>query len=494
VKRVNEPLKQRHARLAREKTLYRYTAALEDGDLETIAAVWQKAEQDRLLEQAILEMHALYQETADITAPLPEAASELLPGPTVEALPAHVLPSGTNQQRGRRRLWESFAQQIVAVLLVGLLLSSFLALYLSHQGARNTVGVGPSSVVVLGRASGFSAFRPGDGSLLWTYPTEHPIVEPSIVVQADTVYAATADGLLYALRASDGALLWQEQTNGTSDGYVLLRADGNVVVVGYLASSSGDFADGKRSSVAAFDARNGHLLWQRPEQLSEFFNPLLGLDNHAVYIEETSPQGIFTRALRETDGTVLWSHPSLIGIQTANMVAITNGALYLSGSQTLQALEAQTGKQLWENQQGGIGAGTLNGIVAGDGHVYLSTGGEICAYQMSNGRQGWCISAYEGSDSLESFVSSLLFMDGTLYGGRLSDVNPDRLTIEAWDASTGKQRWSLPGNNRGFIGAEGVLYTLTAEGLTALRGSDGHQLWLARINLDAPEPIVIAVG
>src|SRR5258708_39542510 len=50
----------RQRRLDREKAAYRYTTALDQGDIDTIATVLQQAERDPELEQMILEIHEAY--------------------------------------------------------------------------------------------------------------------------------------------------------------------------------------------------------------------------------------------------------------------------------------------------------------------------------------------------------------------------------------------------------------------------------------------------
>lgn len=135
-----ESLQKRQERLAREKLLYRYTSALEDGDLDTIAVVLQEAEQDRVLEQQILDLHTAYQEAGEMAAPLQEAAAGMLPpdGHAIETLPTPLLPPRPRERsRGPLRLWGSLAQKLVAVLLVGLLLGRFLALYAARHSTGN---------------------------------------------------------------------------------------------------------------------------------------------------------------------------------------------------------------------------------------------------------------------------------------------------------------------------------------------------------------------
>ncbi len=50
----------RSTRLAREKDVYRYTTALESGDIDTIAKLWHKAQHDAILEGMLLETQNFY--------------------------------------------------------------------------------------------------------------------------------------------------------------------------------------------------------------------------------------------------------------------------------------------------------------------------------------------------------------------------------------------------------------------------------------------------
>lgn len=52
-------------KLARERTLYCYSSALERGDFDTVASVLHEAEQDPVLERMILEVNEVYQEEYD---------------------------------------------------------------------------------------------------------------------------------------------------------------------------------------------------------------------------------------------------------------------------------------------------------------------------------------------------------------------------------------------------------------------------------------------
>jgi eukaryotic-like serine/threonine-protein kinase len=94
------------------------------------------------------------------------------------------------------------------------------------------------------------ATRAGDTTVLWSYSTSGNVLASPAVVN-DVVYAATDDGHLYALQATDGTLIWSKQVDGgpvTSSPVV-----SNGVV--YVATEDGH--------VYALQASDGTLSWQR---------------------------------------------------------------------------------------------------------------------------------------------------------------------------------------------------------------------------------------
>ncbi len=120
----------RQRRLDREKAAYRYTTALDNGDIDTIATVLQQAERDPELEQMILEIHGAYaagdgsaSTPIEVKTP-PFSLSSLPPVPTLP--PGSTLPTPARMHRSR--FW-IFAQALAAVLVVGALIGSFLIFF-----------------------------------------------------------------------------------------------------------------------------------------------------------------------------------------------------------------------------------------------------------------------------------------------------------------------------------------------------------------------------
>ncbi len=126
----------RGQRVSREKAVYRYTTALTSGDIETLIAVLEEAEHDSTLEQMVLETHQAYQ-VEEHTIPQAEEIEQvralLFAPPPVQQIPRQK-SNGSFAHRSTRLLQlGAFARALAAVLIVGVLLGSYLALFAFHH-------------------------------------------------------------------------------------------------------------------------------------------------------------------------------------------------------------------------------------------------------------------------------------------------------------------------------------------------------------------------
>lgn len=135
-----EQLSARQQRLAREKAVYQYITALEQGDIDTIAALLQQAEHDPTLEQMIMEAHEEYARE-DQNAPQPGQIAAIrykLLNVLTEQEEAGILASRPPARTRRRRL---IIQSAVAVLVICALIGSALLLFAprqTHTGSRGS--------------------------------------------------------------------------------------------------------------------------------------------------------------------------------------------------------------------------------------------------------------------------------------------------------------------------------------------------------------------
>jgi hypothetical protein len=147
------------ANVAREKAVYEYATALEDGDIDTLIAVLQKAERDPVLEEMVLEVHQFDEakETADIVEET-EVGSESFQG-----MAARRTPASKKRRMGRRLRLErvqrfgGLLRGLAAVLVVGALLGSILLVLTSRQPG---VGGTPQGAI---HWQGYDIPNPGTG-------------------------------------------------------------------------------------------------------------------------------------------------------------------------------------------------------------------------------------------------------------------------------------------------------------------------------------------
>lgn len=152
------------------------------------------------------------------------------------------------------------------------------------------------------------ALRASDGSVLWRYPLLNGknswarwlVVQDGVVYTG--AYATTNDtnnhGEIYALRAESGAAIWRD-TIQIDPGNVLLA--GGVL---YLATSNSP----QTGALYALRAENGALLWNYPIDGNTYSAPqlvdgvlYLGADNGILY------------AVRARDGKLLWHYQTDVG-------------------------------------------------------------------------------------------------------------------------------------------------------------------------------------
>ncbi|HLI09581.1 MAG TPA: PQQ-binding-like beta-propeller repeat protein [Ktedonobacteraceae bacterium] len=180
----------------------------------------------------------------------------------------------------------------------------------------------------------FYALRASDGALLWHTKIDGSVEEPPVVTDG-VVYFSTFVGQagpanVYALRASDGAQLWEYHGNYT---YVSTPVVANGLV--YLNASNG---------VVALHANNGTQAWHFAAgdntSIATVVNGILYLSSHQG---DSGPGTAY--ALHADDGSLLWQYKSS---KTLDPPEVINGVAYVGAwDGTLFALRASDGSLLW---------------------------------------------------------------------------------------------------------------------------------------------------
>ncbi|GHO61854.1 hypothetical protein KSC_007460 [Ktedonobacter sp. SOSP1-52] len=459
----------RQQRLAYEKTLYRYSTALERGDLDTIITILQEAEDDPYLEHLIFEMH---QDGYQKEEPTMSHVSSKQPPATEETPPLELnrsLRSQPEQAPRTRKRWLTTLRGIAAVAIVAILIGSalliFSAINVSHNLAENQqTSTGSSNktlhnIVVAaeltfaGPTAGREVLTARDASTgvkLWSYTVPKGLdgkvfdikgkkglvyrdsANPNLVVQDHVVYFAGNKQVL-ALHALDGTLIWQTDL-GTMDQHV---------VIGYFLPSlvveqGRVYASGySQGNLYTLDAKTGKIIWHYDASQPA----LLSVNKGVAYVTANEH---YIKALDGNDGHTLWTKD----VQTMPISAtVANNVFYVQvmhslvddpkGShkdqRPLIALNATTGTQSWSVMSQ---ASNPTDLVVVQNMLVLFDGSHFCGYHTSDGTHAWCTTGPQNTVSGVGIASN----NGSIYG--IFNLDGGRQRVQAINPQNGKIYWS----------------------------------------------------
>ena len=311
------------------------------------------------------------------------------------------------------------------------------------------------------------ALRTSDGSLLWKYPASR-----LWAVEHGMVYVEGGNDSFYALRASDGTVRWQYDMNKDVSSVVAV-VDGLV----YFTSSN-------NLTLYTLRASDGRRLWQQKFDVDHYPSTVLAANGIAYVAAEYSR----ITAYRESDGSQLWRYET--GSEPpGNPLSMTlgNGIVYASSDQTT-ALRASDGAVLWHWRFPGSEPSTLTLV---NDVIYAGTNGG----SLGLGIDRTSVDTYRDHLYALKGEDGALLWDQPLQDGRamlsVSDgmvfaLSPDAL--DAWQASDGMRLWHHPLQRVGLLVAGGTIYAGTAgvvsdcfarkqAQLTALQVTSGTRLW-----------------
>ena len=232
-----------------------------------------------------------------------------------------------------------------------------------------------------------TALHSSDGSVAWRLPitASDGFSHGTPAVADDVIYISTNNGTTYAVRMSDGAVLWHVARSG---GFNFI-----------------------------------------PVNMSPLF------DNGVIFVEgKQGPAGqnLVLFALRASDGTLLWS--KLLGFTPGPMedpLQIVNGVMYVvNGLNGLVALRETDGSLLWQHTADQV----YGPFSIANGLVHINSGDGVLALHASDGTVAWK-SAITSLDSVSSAGPAVVVDAGIVYIATTKGI------IQALDASTGHTLW-----------------------------------------------------
>jgi outer membrane protein assembly factor BamB len=205
-----------------------------------------------------------------------------------------------------------------------------------------------------------------------------------------------------------------------------------------------------KNHLYAVSAANGSMLWETPAPWS---TPVLG---KGLMYALSADGGLY--ALNTSSGRRQWDSAEAGGSNPllGGAVLYTGGGA--SGISTILALDAQTGRTLWEVP---AISGAVGGIEAPfavtAGTVYTSTGGAIRALDASNGTEMW---RWFVPGSFQTMSPSPQVTQGVVYGG-YSIYDSNETVQFALGARDGSLLWSriYPTPLIAMAVVDGIIYT-----------------------------------
>jgi len=183
------------------------------------------------------------------------------------------------------------------------------------------------------------AIKADTGAVLWSYDCGEELVTVP-VLGSDRVLVASQSATLYAVDAADGKWAWQYRRTPPA-GFILRGASTPVFRdgVAYLG-----FSDGH---AAALDAKTGGALWDRVLSTGTQFidvSSTPGFDAAGHLIVASYKDGIF--ALDPKTGDTVWQS----GATGLAYVLVRGNVVFAAGEDRISAYSSETGRSIWTTQ------------------------------------------------------------------------------------------------------------------------------------------------
>lgn len=279
------------------------------------------------------------------------------------------------------------------------------------------------------------ALRASDGALLWSY-TAHTTMPGLLAASDGIVYYAeiasepgsSVNEVITAFQGENGHILWRLHTT-PSDGIISgISAPANGVV--YFSANSG--------AAYAIRVSDGALLWHIARAsglgsppVSAFVSPLV--ENGFVYVSGKQgglgEQALF--ALRADDGMQIWSK-TLNGIPEpfAGQPLLANGVLYINTAGNIYALRAADGSTLWQSH----GLDVFGPVSMNNGQLYGSSVDGVFVLRASDGALLWKQAILDHSTEMTGLTPQTV-------DGDIMYVASENGIVQALSMSNGHQLW-----------------------------------------------------
>jgi outer membrane protein assembly factor BamB len=337
---------------------------------------------------------------------------------------------------------------------------------------RRPVGPGWSSFAVdgdrfytqeqLGEHEIVSCYHLESGRPVWRHRDEARFWEANAgagpratpTLHGGRVYAFGATGILNALDARDGSVVWSRN--------VATDTDIEVPYWGFSASPVliGDLVVvAAAGTLAAYDVDSGDLRWEGPEGNCCYSSPHLATIDGVTQILLLNGRGAISVA--PEDGTVLWKHewpgdgivqPAVtedgdVLIGTGSGMGGPTGIRRVAVAPAPGEWSAERGSGGWTVEERWTSAGLkpyFSDFVMHEGHAYGFDGGILAAIDLADGKRKWKGGRYGDGQLVLLADQDLLLVLSERGDLALVDATPAQFTERARHSAIEGKTWNHP--------------------------------------------------
>ena len=385
-------------------TLLRTEGIMGDGRAQ-LAWRWSKSPEQKLLAQTVAP------------APIPPAATEtpkavetpvsVTPAPPATS-PAPVTPPVVTKVTETRVQWPGFRGPHRDSIVTGVRIDSDWTQSPPTELWRHPVGPGWSSFAVdadriytqeqRGDSEVVACYDLATGKPVWTHADAARFWESNggagprgtPTLAAGRVYSFGATGILNALEARTGKLLWKRNP----------ASENNVKMPGWGFSSSplviGDVVIvAAAGQLAAYDIRDGRPLWVGPKDGSSYSSPQLVDIDGVPQVVMMGRSG--ATSVSPADGKVLWKH-AWAGIPILQPAIAPDGAVILAqgeengGGAGTRRVSVSHVAEGWKSEEVWTSNGLkpyFNDLVVHNGHAFGFDGSILSCIDLRDGQRKW---------------------------------------------------------------------------------------------------------
>ncbi|HET9227517.1 MAG TPA: PQQ-binding-like beta-propeller repeat protein, partial [Thermoanaerobaculia bacterium] len=199
------------------------------------------------------------------------------------------------------------------------------------------------------------------------------------------VYALGATGILNALDARDGSVVWSRNA----------ATDTKAELPGWGFSSSPLVIDGvvivaTAGKLAAYDAGTGELRWMGRDDGDSYSSPHLitaGGVQQVLFLGGTGAVSV-----SPADGKILWEHPWKTGTRIVQPAMTADGDVLISAGEGMRRIALARSSGSWKADERWTSNGLkpyFNDFVLHDGHAYGFDGRILSCIGLADGKRKW---------------------------------------------------------------------------------------------------------